>query len=171
MKSVSWKGMIEFLGIAAIVASLIFVGLQLQQEQRIASIEAGFNLVESFYEQRNGTIENADTWVKGNAGEMELSPPEAVTYKALIRKQWAHAFWTTHALKQLGNDQNVEVHDFAGFLYRNPGARRMWETWMTVENEYRKKLMPVPVGLDMMDIVFSDLEKLQQLDSPKQNGN
>lgn len=171
MKSVSWKGMIEFVGIAAIVASLIFVGLQLQQEQRIASIEAGFNLVESYYEQRNGIIENADTWAKGNAGDKELSPTEAVIYKALIRKQWAHAFWTSHAMRQLGNEHNVAVHDFAGYLYRNPGARRMWETWMAVEQEYRKKLIPVSAGVDMMDIVFSDLEKLQQLDSPKQNGN
>jgi len=37
---------------------------------------------------------------------------------------------------------------------------------MTVEQEYRKKLIPVPVGVDKMKIVFSDLEKLQQLDSP-----
>ena len=163
MKSVSWKAMIELVGIVAIVASLIFVGLQLRQEQRVASIEAGFNLIESYYEQRNGMIENADTWAKGNAGEEELSPTEVVIYKALIRKQWAHAYWATHAMKQLGNEHNVEVHDFAGFLYRNPGARQTWEAWMAVEQEYRKKLIPVPMGVDKIDIVFSDLEKL---DSP-----
>ena len=166
MKSISWKAMAEFVGIAAIVASLIFVGLQLQQERRVASIEAGFNLIESFYEQLNGTIENADIWAKGNAGEVELSRTEAVIYEALIRKQWGHAYWTSHAMKQLGNEHNVDIHDFAGFLYRNPGARRTWETWMTVEQEYRKKLIPVPVGVDKMKIVFSDLEKLKQLDSP-----
>ncbi len=67
MKSISWKAVEEFLGATAIVASLIFVGLQLRQEQRVASIEAGFNLVESFYEQRNVTIENASVWANGNA--------------------------------------------------------------------------------------------------------
>lgn len=70
-------------------------------------------------------------------------------------------------MKQLGNEQNVAIHDFAGFLYKNPGARRAWETRMAVEQEYRKKLMPVTVGVDMMNIVFFDLEKLQQLDSPR----
>jgi len=128
MKSVSWKSMIEFAGIAAIVASLIFVGLQLQQERRVASIEAGFNLVESFYEQQNGKIGNAAIWAKGNAGEEQLGPAEAVIYDALIRKQFGHAYWSSHAMKQLGNEHNVDIHDFAGFLYRNPGARRTWET-------------------------------------------
>ncbi len=89
MKSVSWKSMIEYVGIAAIVASLIFVGLQLQQERRVASIEAGFNLIESFYEQQNGVIENAAIWAKGNAGEEELSSTEAIIYDALIQKLWA----------------------------------------------------------------------------------
>ncbi len=126
MKSMSWKSMIESVGIAAIVASLIFVGLQLQQERRVASIEAGFNLVESYYEQQNGTIENAAIWAKGSAGEEELSPTEAVIYDALIRKQWGHAFWTSQAMKQLGLEGNVAVHDFAGFLHGNPGARRAW---------------------------------------------
>ena len=70
-------------------------------------------------------------------------------------------------MSQLGNEQNVIIHDFAGFLYKNPGARRTWETRMAVEQEFRKKLIPVPVGVDMMNIVFSDLEKLQQLDSPQ----
>ena len=167
MKSVSWKSIIEYVGIAAIVASLIFVGLQLQQERRVASIEAGFNLIESFYEQQNGTIENAAIWAKGNAGVEERSPTEAVIYDALIQKLWGHAFWKSHAMSQLGNEQNVGIHDFAEFLYKNRGARRTWETRMAVEQEFRKKLIPVAVGVDMMNIVFSDLEKLKQLDSPQ----
>ncbi len=89
MKFVSWKSTIEYVGIAAIVASLIFVGLQLQQERRVASIEAGFNLIESFYEQQNGAIENAAIWAKGNAGAEELSSTEAIIYDALIHKLWA----------------------------------------------------------------------------------
>ena len=36
MKSTSWKDIAELIGIAAIVASLIFVGLQMQQSQEIA---------------------------------------------------------------------------------------------------------------------------------------
>ena len=36
MKTGNWKDSAELVGIAAIVASLIFVGIQLRQEQRIA---------------------------------------------------------------------------------------------------------------------------------------
>ena len=162
MKSISWKSIVALVGITAIVASLIFVGLQLRQEQRVASIEAGFHLVESFYEQRNGTIENAAVWARGNAGVEELSSTEVVIYKALIRKEWAHAYWSSNAMRQLGIELSVEIHDFAGFLHRNPGARRTWENWMAIEQEYRSKLIPVPVGVDMINIVFADLEKLNQ---------
>ena len=36
LKSTNWKDIVELVGIAAIVASLIFVGLQMQQSQEIA---------------------------------------------------------------------------------------------------------------------------------------
>ena len=39
MKSVSWKDIAELVGIAAIVASLIFLGLQMQQAERLAQNE------------------------------------------------------------------------------------------------------------------------------------
>lgn len=164
MKTISWKASAEFIGVTAIIASLIFVGLQLRQEQRFASIEAGFSLVESFYEQRNGSIENAAIWTKGNAGVEELSATEVVIYDALIHKEWSHAYWASHAWRELGNEENIGIHDFAGFLHRNPGARRTWENLMAIEQKYRSFLIPVPVDVDMINIVFSDLEKLNQID-------
>jgi hypothetical protein len=36
MKTMNWKDVVEFIGITAIVASLIFVGLQMKQSQEIA---------------------------------------------------------------------------------------------------------------------------------------
>ena len=166
MKSISWKVIAEFVGATAIVASLVFVGLQLRQEQRFASVEAGFNLVESYYEQRNGTIENAAIWVKGNAGVNDLSPVEAAIYDALIERAWASAYWTSYTMQQLGNENNVGAHDFAGFIHRNPGARRTWKALMAIEQDYREKLIPEPTGVDMMKIVLSDLEKLDQFNRP-----
>ena len=49
MKNASWKDIAEVFGFAAIVASLIFVGLELRQSQRIAvaaqyQVRTGFNL-------------------------------------------------------------------------------------------------------------------------------
>ena len=39
MKTSNWKDTLELIGIAAIVASLMFVGLQLRQDQRIAEAQ------------------------------------------------------------------------------------------------------------------------------------
>ncbi len=39
MKSANWKGIAELVGIAAIVASLIFVGLEMRQTRSIALAE------------------------------------------------------------------------------------------------------------------------------------
>jgi len=48
MKKISWKEVAEILGITSIVASLIFVGLQLKQSQEIA--------IAAQYQARTDTI-------------------------------------------------------------------------------------------------------------------
>ena len=47
MNKTDWKGTAELIGIAAIVASLIFVGMQLRQEQAIAIVDTYGSIVES----------------------------------------------------------------------------------------------------------------------------
>ena len=53
LKSASWKDIAEFVGIAAIVASLIFVGIELQQSREIA--------IADIYQQRTAMIIDANT--------------------------------------------------------------------------------------------------------------
>jgi hypothetical protein len=159
MKPAGWKDIAELIGIVAIVASLLFVGMELQQQQRMAVNEAGFNLVENGREVTNTIIEHADIWLKGNAGE-ELERVEAEVYRELIRLDWARAFWTAATQQGVGLDLNVAIHDFAAFLHRNPGARRVWETEMAIEQNYRERLISQPVGVEFMNIVLSDLEQL-----------
>lgn len=161
-----WKTIAEFVGITGIIVSLVFVGLQLRQEQKVALAERGFNIAESFYEELNGTIENAAVWVKGNAGVDELSPEETAIYDALIRKRFTHVFWSSYAAGQLGDTRTVGLHDFAVFLHQNPGARRTWIAWMKTQHHYRKKLIPGEPGVEYMNIVLADLEKLDQMDRP-----
>ena len=161
-----WKTIAEFAGITGIIVSLVFVGLQLRQEHRVALVEAGYNRTESFYEVLNGTIENAAVWVKGNAGVDELSPAETAIYDALIQKAFANAYWIAYAQQQLGDTGAVSVHDFAWFLHENPGARRTWNAWMKTEQHYREKLIPEAAGVEYMNIVLADLEKLDQIDRP-----
>ena len=53
MNSTVWKYIAELGGIAAVVASLIFVGLQLRQNQEIALAEISQNALESVVEINN----------------------------------------------------------------------------------------------------------------------
>ena len=92
MSAANWKDIVEFIGIAAIVGSLIFVGLELQLQQQMAINESGFNLVENAREVRSTLIEHADIWARGDAGE-ELYRTEAAIFQELIRIYWAGAFW------------------------------------------------------------------------------
>ena len=50
MKNTDWKGIAELIGIAAIVASLVFVGLELKQSRDVAVATARDSTVEGFRE-------------------------------------------------------------------------------------------------------------------------
>ncbi len=65
MKPVVWKDVLELIGIAAIVASLIFVGLQLKQSQDIA---LSASILASRVETNSSISDHSDVWAKGNSG-------------------------------------------------------------------------------------------------------
>ena len=84
----------------------------------------------------------------------------------MIQKLFGHAYWTSYTSQQLGDTLDVGIHDFAWFLHGNAGARRTGNAWMKSEQDYREKLLPEPVGVEYMNIVLADLEKLDQIDRP-----
>lgn len=80
MKFEQWNEIAELVGTDAVVASLIFVGLQLQQtqqqlqqDQKIATAEMNSSYVANLIESNNAIADNIDVWLRGNAGE-ELGP-------------------------------------------------------------------------------------------------
>ena len=80
MKISNWKETAELIGIAAIVASLIFVGLQMRQAAEIARAELVSGNLASEIEASAVYIENADIWRRGNAGE-DLDANESVIFQ------------------------------------------------------------------------------------------
>lgn len=159
MKYTKWKDIAELVGIAAIVGSLIFVGMELRQQQRMAENEVSFNLVETRRAVRSAIVENADIWLRGNEGQA-LDPEETTIYEMLIRMYWSGQFWAATTRRGVGRELDVSIHDFAAFLHQNPGARRMWENVMDIEQDYRQQLMSEPVGVEAMNVVLADLRKL-----------
>ena len=76
IKNEYWKGWLEGIGIVAIVASLLFVGLQMRQAQQFAMAEVYQKTLSSRSELTNSINENVVIWNKGRSGG-ELTDDEA----------------------------------------------------------------------------------------------
>jgi len=70
MQDITWRGVAELIGVGAVVASLIFVGLQMRQSQDIAMAENIFSGNSDRLAMNLAITENPEIWVKGNAGEI-----------------------------------------------------------------------------------------------------
>ncbi len=139
MKSINWRGVAELVGMAAIVASLIFVGLELRQSHVIATNEIRLATALANFEARNAVNEHAEIWDRGVAGE-SLEKPDQWIFNNLVDNYYRTAFWSWYTRKEIGVPANRNVRSFALFLHRNPGARSAWKAEL---EERRKNDYPV----------------------------
>ena len=73
---------LEIVGLMGVIASLVFVGLEVRQSRQIASMDqlaVARQLVSAY---RQNLIANSDIWVRGCRGE-ELSDPEKFVFSQL----------------------------------------------------------------------------------------
>lgn len=163
MSTPNWKGTAEFVGVVAIVGSLIFVGWQIKQEQDIALAEINLALLSSEIEINIAIGENAEVWAKGNAGE-ELTRAEQILYENLLESVSYHA--RTDRRQYLQFDQKrmaqVRIAEFAYFLHRNPGARETWQLRSDREEKDWSSLVP-GFNSTYRAAVMADLDKLDQM--------
>ncbi len=101
MQSANWKTAAELIGIAAIVGSLIFVGLQIAQTQKIAFAETDLSLLSSKIEITNGINDYADIWVRGSSGD-DLDPAEAAIFSNLVVNFDEFAFFDSRRATLIG---------------------------------------------------------------------
>lgn len=122
------KDMAEAIGLVAIVASLVFVGLQLRQTQDIGLAEGYSMAISNWTEVASEITENVDIWRRGVAGQ-DLDENEATIFANLVTQvNHTSILGFLHSQQVAGMDQaKLFAQDFAGFLYRNPGARSIWE--------------------------------------------
>ena len=126
---IDWTRYAELLGMAAVVASLVFVGLELRQSQDIARAEMHASNLANILEVRTARMSNAEIWIKGNANE-ELTPAEAEIYAQLVYMTNDRFWFAIEQQKLLGLDtwEDLDVANFAGYLHENPAARRVWRS-------------------------------------------
>jgi len=87
MKSIGWKNIAESVGVIAIVASLLFVGLQLQQDKRLTRAELGSFAMEYSSSVSFGLSdpEVAHVWAKMLDNPEDLSSAEMVQIGGILR--------------------------------------------------------------------------------------
>jgi hypothetical protein len=155
VKSNNWKDIAELIGIAAIVASLIFVGLQMRQSQSIAMSDGNLANAANRIERNTSILENSEVWVRGNAGQ-DLDENDAVVFRFLVQNVVDTAFFEIVRLRRMGEDGIADsiVADFSAFLFKNPGARRIWTE---DEMEIRKHRALLTDSENLGHLTFSDL--------------
>lgn len=157
-----WKDVAELLGIAAIVASLIFVGVQLRQDQQIALAEYGQSTSAIRAELDIAIAEHAKILVKSNAG-IQLSEMEHAVLVSVTSALWRATQIDYLERSRLGEDNPQFMTDvLAVFLFRNPGARKVWLEESEMQVRYLGQLNQE--GVDRIrDLVINALDTLDRL--------
>ena len=121
-----WRDWLEGIGIVAIIASLIFVGLQLRQDKEIAVSQIYVELNNIHVEWARLILENDDLWIRGLKGGV-LDERETLRFEALA-EAWFHLAVGRHIRVRritFGNPDDVEW-EIANFVETYPGLKRWW---------------------------------------------
>ena len=123
----NWKVIVDIASSLAIVAGLIFVGLQMRQTQAISTAELQQEMIASQISLSEFVADNSDLLAKANAGD-ELSASEEIALDSLVRSHWGEAFFGQRRWAAVDHPAvDAPVRAFAVFLHENPGAMRVWK--------------------------------------------
>lgn len=127
MKIENWKNWLEGIGIIAIVASLLFVGLQMRQAQQFALAEVYEAELSISVEIDNSIKEDVTIWNKGRSSA-ELSDDDALIFAILVNQVNNSSFYSYMQRREIAGEERAQsaIRDFSSFLYHNPGAKRIW---------------------------------------------
>ena len=131
MNSKKLHDWLQIVGIAAVVGSLMFVGLQLKQSDDIALAGVFESSAARGIELRSLFAEHADTWQKACLGE-ELNASEKVIagniYFAYLQGNFNT--WMRYQETGFGGADPVFLIDaYAANIHRYPGFRQMAVSW------------------------------------------
>ena len=140
MKHTNWKEIAELFGIAAIVASLVFVGLQLKQEDEVAQLEMFDRSLEQQRELADWITQHAEIWQRGCSGE-ELSDSDQLVFARIYLVYLNHNYlrWLRFKVSDFaGSDGQHLINSLAANIHRYPGIRAASEERLEWAEEGRR---------------------------------
>jgi hypothetical protein len=120
------KEIVELVAVFSIVASLIFVGVQIRQEREIAATVSVAAAAEGRKYMAELISENSEVWVNGMAGN-PLSEYDMAIFRSLAEAQRVDLYATWYRASRLNH---VPAHrfpiEYAMVLHGNPGLLKYW---------------------------------------------
>jgi hypothetical protein len=170
LEKTRWNIWFESIGIIAIVASLIFVGLQLRQAEKIALAESYASTMSNLIEVGNSIKAGVNVWNRGAIGE-ELTDDEAAIFAVLVRQINDAAYFDYMQVLELDGEEEARYSatDFAIFLYNNPGAQHVWLAREEYLIKYRGLINPTGDNFSTWkEMVMDDMAILESKGVPNQ---
>ena len=128
MKSTSWKDIAETIALAAIVASLVFVGLELQQSQSIAIADRQSQQMEREFGLTDLISEHSALIVRINNG-VPLTDEEELVADSLVRSIHMSYFFSWSQASHLNAlARSAPLQALVIFLNDNPGLKERYIT-------------------------------------------
>ncbi len=163
MDSAKLNDWLQLVGIFALVASLIFVGLQLKQTQEAAFTETTNGYIEQSLNLKRLLIENADVWQRACVGD-ELSPGGQIRASQLFRAyaEFGYFTWIGGQRGVFQGNSMATVNRFAANLHRYPGFRKMVDSeirWIT-----HGEAFDVPDIRLFREAIVARVAELEQID-------
>lgn len=129
MKSTNWKTVAEFIGVMAIVVSLVFVGLQLRQDRDLTQVSSFGSMTESANALSDLVHNDSEVWVRGLKGE-DLTDAEMAIFMSLVRAVEARYMNWIVRWQSTGEERfapEIHARNFAFYAYMYPGLRKAVE--------------------------------------------
>ena len=166
MKSTNWKDIAELVGITAIVASLVFVGMQMRQDQEIAIVETRGDVTATMMGLAGSLKGNGGIWQNG-LDDAPITDAERIEFLALAKVVESQLFMEWVRLSRLGPanpDRVAQVYAYA--LYSHPGLRLAWQKNRDYSRE-RDEAFGVPFsGSNFIELLDDQLAKLDSEKPP-----
>ena len=128
MKSSEINDWLQVAGLAGVIVSLVFVGLQLKQDRQFALSDGVTDAAESSKYWAELLASNAEVWTKGIAGE-ELTDVEAQIFDALADSfflRWQSAWVRVLQLGQGTSAEDRFAREAALHIHLKPGLQGYW---------------------------------------------
>ena len=166
LKKVDWKGTAELVGLTAIVASLIFVGLQMRQDQEIAEAQAYIDASAVVTDLNQYLENNKEIWIKGLDGA-ELSLEDKLSFHMLCRSIYLRkiAHWERAKRLDAGNPDLI-AQSFAYDIHIYPGLRRYHDELIESFEEQRSAFGRTPSDDTLTSAVEASLAELDRNPPP-----